>query len=72
MDKQVFIKNIAFSEPQKLDELVEYEEGRVVNRTFAQNPSLSLTLFAFDKGEGVSTTQLYSVVNTYISRIEIN
>ena len=72
MDKQVFIKNIAFSEPQKLDELVEYEEGRVVSRTFAQNPSLSLTLFAFDKGEGVSTTQLYSVVNTYRSRIEIN
>ena len=55
MDKQVFIKNIPFSEPQQLAELVEYEEGRVVSRTFAQNPSLSLTLFAFDKGEGVST-----------------
>jgi len=55
MDKQVFIKNIPFSEPQRLTELVEYEEGRVVSRTFAQNPSLSLTLFAFDKGEGVST-----------------
>jgi len=55
MDKQVLIKNIPFSEPQQLSELVEYEEGRVVSRTFAQNPSLSLTLFAFDKGEGVST-----------------
>jgi small redox-active disulfide protein 2 len=55
MDKQVFIKNISLSEPQQLAELVEYEEGRVVSRTFAQNPSLSLTLFAFDKGEGVST-----------------
>ena len=55
MDKQVFIKNIPFSEPQQLAELVEYKEGRVVSRTFAQNPSLSLTLFAFDKGEGVST-----------------
>lgn len=55
MDKQVFIKNIPFSEPRQLAELVEYEEGRVVSRTFAQNPSLSLTLFAFDKGEGVST-----------------
>ncbi len=55
MDKQVYIKNIPFSEPQQLAELVEYEEGRVVSRTFAQNPSLSLTLFAFDKGEGVST-----------------
>jgi len=55
MDKQVFIKNIPFSEPQQLAELVEYKEGRVVSRTFSQNPSLSLTLFAFDTGEGVST-----------------
>ena len=55
MDKEVFIKNIPFSEPQRLAELVTYEEGRVVSRTFAQNPALSLTLFAFDKGEGVST-----------------
>ena len=55
MDKQVFIKNIPFSEPQQLAELVEYEKGRVVSRTFAQNPSLSLTLFAFAEGEGVST-----------------
>jgi len=55
MDKHVFIKNIPFSEPQQLAELVEYEEGRVVSRTFAQNPTLSLTLFAFDEGEGVST-----------------
>lgn len=55
MDQQVFIKNIPFSEPQQLADLVEYEEGRVVSRTFAQNPALSLTLFAFDTGEGVST-----------------
>ena len=55
MDKSVLIKNITFSEPHNLAELVEYEEGRVVSRTFAQNSSLSLTLFAFDKGEGVST-----------------
>jgi quercetin dioxygenase-like cupin family protein len=55
MDKQIFIKNIPFSEPQQLADLVAYEEGRVVSRTFAQNPALSLTLFAFDTGEGVST-----------------
>ena len=55
MDKQVFIKNIPFAEPQQLADLVTYEEGRVVSRTFAQNPALSLTLFAFDAGEEVST-----------------
>jgi small redox-active disulfide protein 2 len=55
MDKKVFIKNIEFSETQRLVDLVDYEEGRVVSRTFAQNPALSITLFAFDNGEGVST-----------------
>jgi quercetin dioxygenase-like cupin family protein len=55
MEKPVLIKNITFSEPHNLDELVAYEEGRVVSRTFSQNPSLSLTLFSFDEGEGVST-----------------
>jgi len=55
MDKPVFIKNITFSDVHHLAELVDFEEGRVVSRTFAQNPSLSITLFAFDKGEGVST-----------------
>ncbi len=55
VDKPVWIKNIPFSEVQKLTDLVQYEEGRVVSRTFAQKPSLSLTLFAFDAGEGIST-----------------
>jgi hypothetical protein len=40
---------------QRLVDLVDYEEGRVVSRTFEQNPSISITLFAFDNGEGVST-----------------
>ena len=55
MDNPVLIKNITFSEPHHLAELVDYETGRVVSRTFAQNSALGLTLFAFDKGEGVST-----------------
>ncbi|MFC1830157.1 cupin domain-containing protein [Thermodesulfobacteriota bacterium] len=53
-EKQVLIKNITFSEPHHLADLVEYKAGRVVSRTLAQNPSLSLTLFAFDEGEGLS------------------
>ncbi len=48
------IKNITFSEAHTLTELVDYEEGRVVSRTFAQGPHYSLTLFAFDRGEGLS------------------
>lgn len=55
MEKTILIKNIPFSEPHNLAELVDYETGRVVSRTFSQNPNISLTLFAFDEGEGVST-----------------
>ncbi len=55
MAKPVMIKNIPFSEPHNLDELVAYETGRVVSRTFSQNSSLSLTLFSFDEGEGISS-----------------
>jgi quercetin dioxygenase-like cupin family protein len=55
MEKPVLIKNIPYSEPHALVDLVGYEKGRVVSRTFAQNQGLSLTLFAFDEGEGLST-----------------
>jgi quercetin dioxygenase-like cupin family protein len=55
MAEQTLIKNIPFSEPLTLADLVEYQEGRVVSRTLAQNDALSLTLFAFSKGEGLST-----------------
>lgn len=55
MNETPLIKNISFSEPHVLSELVDYEEGRVVSRTFAQNNAVSLTLFAFDSGEGLST-----------------
>lgn len=49
------IKNVTFAEPHVLVDLVDYQEGRVVSRTFAQTDEISLTLFAFDKGEGLST-----------------
>ncbi len=55
MNEIVLMKNITFSEPHELPGLVDYEEGRVVSRTFAQNAAVSLTLFAFDAGEGLST-----------------
>jgi quercetin dioxygenase-like cupin family protein len=55
VDKPTLIKNITFSEPHDLADLVAYEGGRVVSRTFAQNSELSLTLFSFAEQEGVST-----------------
>jgi quercetin dioxygenase-like cupin family protein len=34
--------------------MVEYHTGSVVSRTVIDNPSGSITLFAFEKGEGLS------------------
>ena len=50
-----FIKNIDKSEVLTLKEQVSYQKGQVVSKTLAQNDALSVTLFAFDKDEEIST-----------------
>ncbi|OEF97976.1 cupin domain-containing protein [Desulfuribacillus alkaliarsenatis] len=52
--EQQFIKNIPFSQALSMQNLVEYQEGRVVSLTLTQRPSFNMTLFAFEKGEGIS------------------
>ncbi len=49
------MKNISKSEVLTLKEQVSYQEGQVVSKTLAQNDALSITLFAFDKDEEIST-----------------
>ena len=49
------MKNIAKSEVLILKEEIGYQEGQIVSKTLAQNPAVSVTLFAFDKGEEIST-----------------
>lgn len=49
------IKNIELSKVYEMETLVSYQEGQVVSRTLAQGRNLSLTLFAFDKGEEISS-----------------
>ncbi|SHH46500.1 Cupin domain-containing protein [Anaerosphaera aminiphila DSM 21120] len=48
-------KNINPSEVLKLSELVNLAEGQVVSKTISQNDNVSITLFAFSKGEEIST-----------------
>ena len=48
-------KNIQKQASLKLKDLVAYQEGQVVSKTLAQNDAVSVTLFAFDKGEEIST-----------------
>lgn len=45
------MKNIPKSEVLRLADMVAYQGGQVVSRTLAQNLSVSITVFSFDKGE---------------------
>ncbi len=49
------IKNVDFSQVYSMDTLVDYQEGTVVSKTLAQGKPMSMTLFAFDKGEEIGT-----------------
>jgi len=52
---QHFIKNIEFSKALNMESLVEYQDGQVVSRTLTQGRNVSVTLFAFDKNEEISS-----------------
>lgn len=49
------MKNIAKAEVLRLADQVEYQDGQIVSKTLAQNDAVSLTLFAFEKGEEIGT-----------------
>ena len=51
----MIIKNIDKSKVLTLKEEVSYQKGQVVSKTLAQNGNVSITLFAFDKDEEIST-----------------
>ena len=53
MDK--YIKNFPFDTVVNLAGQVEVRDGEIASKTLAQNNSVSVTLFAFDKGEEIST-----------------
>ena len=48
-------KNIDKEEILELKNLVVYQEGQVVSKTLVQNSAVSVTLFAFEKDEEIST-----------------
>ncbi|NCC13378.1 MAG: cupin domain-containing protein, partial [Spirochaetia bacterium] len=49
------IKNFKSSEVLLFADQVQYQEGQVVSKTLAQDKHHSLTLFAFEQGEEIST-----------------
>ena len=50
-----FIKNIDHETVLNLADQIHAEPGQIVSKTLAQNDALSVTLFAFDKDEEIST-----------------
>lgn len=54
MTDNELIKNMPLSEAVDVESLVDYEKGRVVSRTISNKQAVGITLFAFDKGEGIS------------------
>lgn len=49
------IKNIDFETLLELANQVQIMPGQVVSKTLTQNKAISMTLFAFDKGEEIGT-----------------
>lgn len=49
------MKNYDIATVLTMKEQVAYQPGQVVSKTLAQNNAVSVTLFAFDKGEEIST-----------------
>ncbi|MCL2462350.1 MAG: cupin domain-containing protein [Defluviitaleaceae bacterium] len=50
-----YIKNVAPEAVFQMENQVEYLPGQIVSKTLAQNGAVSLTVFAFDKGEEISS-----------------
>ena len=49
------MKNYDIATVLTMKEQVAYQPGQVFSKTLAQNDAVSVTLFAFDKGEEIST-----------------
>jgi quercetin dioxygenase-like cupin family protein len=50
-----YLKNIKQGSVLKLADEVVTAKGQIVSKTLAQNDAVSITLFAFSKGEEIST-----------------
>ncbi len=54
-ENSMFIKNFDQGKVVTLKNQVEFEKGTIVSKTLVNGSALTMTLFAFDEGQGVST-----------------
>ncbi len=53
--KDMFIKNFEMGKVVELKDQVSLVEGSIASKTLVNSPAMTMTLFAFDAGQGVST-----------------
>lgn len=65
----VFVKSSAF----KFDDMIEYSQGGVISKQVLKNDAGNVTLFSFDKGQGLSehTAPFDALVQILDGRAEI-
>ncbi|MGD2066706.1 MAG: cupin domain-containing protein [Candidatus Bathyarchaeota archaeon] len=71
-DNQKLGENFS-GQPQRLAELIEYQKGSVVSRTIIDKETGTVTLFAFDEGQGLSehTAPFDALVYTLDGAVEV-
>ena len=63
-----YIKNFPIEEVVNLAGQIAVRPGEVISKTLAQNDAVSVTLFAFDKGEEISTHE--SIGDAFVTVLE--
>jgi quercetin dioxygenase-like cupin family protein len=53
-DTKTNCKGLAGALPARVAELVNYQDGAIVSRELVKKPTGTVTLFAFDEGQGLS------------------
>ncbi len=61
------------AQPVRLVDLIDYQEGSVVSRTIVDKEAGTVTLFAFDEGQGLSehTAPFDALVYTLDGEVEV-
>ena len=66
-------KSLSLAQVAKAVELVHYQDGAIASREIVKKPTGTVTVFAFDKGEGLSehTAPFDALVQVLEGEIEI-
>ena len=68
MNMNQYIKNFPVEEVVNLSGQITVRPGEIASKTLAQNDAVSITLFAFDQGEEISTHE--SVGDAFVTVLE--